>query len=93
FKLAEQGKIVIYQQPFQLPEELGNEGLLLEQVTTGIKRLQATGQIDLHTDLRVIFVGDRRVLSDLRALAESGYGEDRFGNNIALPRELIYLRR
>lgn len=38
FKLAEQGKIVIYQQPFELPEELGNEGLLLEQVTTGIKR-------------------------------------------------------
>jgi len=93
FKLAEQGKIVIYQQPFQLPEELGNEGLLLEQVTAGIKRLQATGQLDLHTDLRVIFVGDRRVLSDLRALAESNYGEDRFGNNIALPRELAYLRR
>ncbi len=93
FKLAEQGKIVIYQQPFQLPEELGNEGLLLEQVTAGIKRLQTTGQLDLHTDLRVIFIGDRRVLSDLRALAESNYGEDRFGNNIALPRELAYLRR
>ena len=28
------------------------------------------------------FTGDRRVLEDIRLLAEHGYGEDRFGNNI-----------
>ena len=39
------------------------------------------------------FVGDKRVLADIRLLAECGYGEDKFGNNIALPEKLAYLRR
>ncbi|WP_169247844.1 hypothetical protein [Candidatus Competibacter phosphatis] len=53
----------------------------------------ATGQIDIKTDLTIAFTGDKRVLSDLLLLAQSGYGEDCFGNNIALPKELAYLRR
>ena len=93
FKLAQQGKLVIYQQPLQLSEEFGGEGILLEKVTAEIARLQATGQIDIRTDLSITFTGDKRVLSDLRLLAKSGYGEDCFGNNIALPREIAYLRR
>ena len=47
----------------------------------------------IKTDLSIAFTGDKRVLSDLKLLAKSGYGEDRFGNNITLPKELAYLRR
>lgn len=93
FRLAQQGKLVIYQQPLQLSEEFSREGILLEKVTAEIARLQATGQIDIRTDLSITFVGDKRVLSDLKLLAKSGYGEDCFGNNITLPREIAYLRR
>ncbi len=93
FKLAEQGKLVIYQQPLQLSEEFSRDGILLENVTAEIARLQATGQIDIKTDLNITFTGDKRVLSDLKLLARSGYGEDCFGNNVTLPRELAYLRR
>jgi len=92
-KLAEQGKLIIYQQPLNLSEEFGQEGILLEKVTAEIARLLATGQIDIHTDLHITFTGDKRVLSDLELLAQSGYGEDSFGNNVTLPRELAYLRR
>ncbi len=92
-KLAEQGKIIIYQQPLHLSEAFGEEGMLLETVTKEIAKLQATGQIDIQTELSIAFIGDKRVLSDLDLLAKSGYGEDHFGNNIALPKELAYLRR
>jgi len=92
-KLAEQGKIIIYQQPLQLSEEFGQDGILLETVTKEIAKLQATGQLDIQTDLTVAFIGDQRVLSDLDLLAKTGYGEDHFGNNIALPKELAYLRK
>jgi hypothetical protein len=34
-----------------------------------------------------------RVLEDIRTLAENGYGEDKFGNNIVLPKNLSYLKR
>lgn len=92
-KLAEQGKLVIYQQPLQLSDEFDGDGILLEKVTKEIAKLQATGQLDIKTELCIAFIGDKRVLSDLELLAKSGYGEDHFGNNIALPKELVYLRR
>ena len=92
-KLAQEGKLVIYQQPLQLSTEFSQDGILLEKVTAEIARLQATGQIDIRADLSICFTGDRRVLDDLELLAQSGYGEDHFGNNTALPRELAYLRR
>ena len=66
---------------------------MLEKVTAEIARLLATGQIDIQTDLNIAFTGDKRVLSDLELLARSGYGEDSFGNNVTLPKELAYLRR
>ena len=92
--LAEQGKVVIYEQPLPLRQEpSGNEGTLLEQVIDEIARLQATGAIDIETELNIVFIGDERVLGDLELLANSGYGEDNFGNNIALPEQLAYLRR
>ncbi|MFO1434251.1 MAG: hypothetical protein U1F76_29905 [Candidatus Competibacteraceae bacterium] len=93
-KLAEQGKLVIYEQPLQLlPELAEQESGLLEQATAEIARLQATGQIDISSGLTISFIGDKRVLADIALLAKHGYGEDSFGNNIALPKELAYLRR
>ena len=93
-RLAEQGKLIVYEQPLQLNEEceFRNESLL-ELVTSEITRLQATGKIDITSDLKVAFVGDKRVLEDIALLAESGYGEDDFGNNIPLPDRLRYLRQ
>lgn len=53
----------------------------------------ATGTLDIKSDQFVNFEGDVRVLEDIKILAENGYGEDKFGNNIVLPKELSYLRR
>ena len=93
-QLAAQGRIVIYEQPLQLPDALdGKQATLLQCVVEEIARLQACGKIDIQAELTVRFVGDRRVLADLKLLAENGYGEDNFGNNIPLPLGLSYLRR
>lgn len=93
-QMAEQGLLVIYEQPLELYDEpIHPDGTLLEQVTSELARLQATGKIDIRTDLNVTFIGDTRVLSDIQLLAECGYGEDSYGNNIALPQELAYARR
>ena len=92
--LAKQSKLILYEQELQLPEEPAKkEGTVLEKVTDEIGRLLALGQIDVDTDLMVTFVGDKRVLADIKLLAESGYGEDKLGNNIPLPEKLAYLRR
>lgn len=93
-QMAEQGLLVIYEQPLELFDEpIHPDGTLLEQVTAEMARLQATGKVDIKTDLNVKFIGDTRVLSDIQLLAEHGYGEDNFGNNIILPTELAYVRR
>jgi hypothetical protein len=44
-------------------------------------------------DIEVTFTGDRRVLADINLLADNGYGEDDFGNNLPLPDKLSYLRK
>ncbi|MCB1965865.1 MAG: hypothetical protein KDI64_07410 [Candidatus Accumulibacter sp.] len=93
-RLAGEGKIVLYRQPFELSERIGSrEGGVLENTVAEIALLQATGQLDIRTDLTVTFMGDKRVLSDVDALARNGYGEDAFGNNVVLPKTLSYLRR
>ena len=56
-------------------------------------RLLALGKIDVDSAINVTFEGDTRVLADIQLLAEAGYGEDKFGNNIPLPEKLKYLRR
>lgn len=92
-RLAEQGKVVLYQQPLQLSAELGQQNAsVLACILTEIGQLQATGQLDIRTDLTVAFSGDTRVLADVGLLARHGYGEDSFGNNTALPKALAYLR-
>jgi hypothetical protein len=92
--LAAKGKLILYEQPLQLPDRLcPGEGTLIEKVTSETGRLLAMGKIDIGTDITAQFVGDKRVLADIHLLAEYGYGEDSFGNNIALPEKLAYLRR
>ncbi|MFP4354265.1 MAG: HPr family phosphocarrier protein [Phycisphaerae bacterium] len=92
--MAEQGKVVIYDQPLEVGDLAGRADCpLFEQVIEEVARLQATGRIDIHADMSVTLIGDKRVLEDIRILAENGYGEDNLGNNITLPAELGYLRR
>jgi hypothetical protein len=92
--LAQRGKLILYEQPLQLPDEPAQEqGTLLEKVTDQMAELLALGKIDIDTDLTATFVGDKRVLADIKLLAEGGYGEDNFGNNVPLPEKLTYLRR
>ena len=92
--LAEQSKLILYEQPLQLPEQPARkEGTLLQRVTDTIAQMLAMGKIDIQTDLSTTFVGDKRVLADIKLLAEAGYGEDNFGNNVPLPEKLAYLRR
>jgi hypothetical protein len=92
--LAEHGKLMLYQQPLQLPEEsAAKTGTMLDRVVAEVTRLLALGKIDIESEIQVTFTGDTRVLEDIRLLAEAGYGEDKFGNNIPLPEPLQYLRR
>ncbi|WP_319475674.1 HPr family phosphocarrier protein [Marispirochaeta aestuarii] len=93
-KLLENHQIVMYEADFSLEEISYIEGeTLAEFATRGIAHLLALGRIDIRTGITVEFSGDTRVLSDLKLLAENGYGEDNYGNNIMLPAELSYLRR
>lgn len=55
--------------------------------------LLASGKIDIRMDIKVKFVGDMRAIGDIEILAQNGYGEDKMGNNINLPKKLSYLRR
>jgi len=93
--LAEEGKVVIYERPLQVKQrdDEGDGRTVTERITEEVARLQATGRVDIETEIEVTFVGDKRVLADIELLAESGYGEDNSGNNIPLPAELSYLRR
>ncbi|MHC4426012.1 MAG: HPr family phosphocarrier protein [Planctomycetota bacterium] len=92
--LAGHSELILYEQPLQLPEgPARKEGTLLEKVIDEMARLLAMGKIDVDAKLTAKFIGDKRVLADIRLLAESGYGEDNFGNNVPLPEKLAYLRR
>ena len=92
--LIESRLVVAYENPIRWPEDLVTaEGTVMERVIVELTRLQATGKIDIETDMSITFVGDRRVLADLELLARHGYGEDSLGNNVPLPGALAYLRR
>ena len=92
-KLAEQGVLIMYEQPLSFSDEpVHKEWTLTERVINEINQLLLTGKIDIDSGLRAKFIGDKRVLDDIQLLAESGYGEDSFGNNISLPEKLEYLR-
>jgi hypothetical protein len=93
-RLTEEAKVVLYEQPLPSIESQLDDGQpVLSYVVDAIARLQALGKIDIVTSVAVTFRGDQRVLADLHLLASNGYGEDAYGNNIALPDDLSYLRR
>jgi hypothetical protein len=92
--LAGRSKLILFEQPLELPEGLvAQEATPLEKVVDAMARLLALGKIDVEANMTARFIGDKRVLADIRLLAESGYGEDNFGNNVPLPEKLEYLRR
>lgn len=93
-RLSEEAKVILYEQPITGIEDQLREGQpVLSFIVDAIARLQALGKIDIVRTVTATFRGDRRVLADIQLLAASGYGEDAYGNNVALPDELSYLRR
>jgi hypothetical protein len=92
--LFSQNRLVIYDRNLPLSEARPLEGESQEAfVTRTLVQLLTMGKLDVETDSSVGFLGDRRVLEDIRLLAQNGYGEDAFGNNLPLPQKLAYLRR
>ena len=92
--LLEKQKIMIYDNDFSFEDLSPYENeTLAEFIKRGIALYLAMGKIDIVSGDTVLFQGDMRVLEDIRCLAENGYGEDKFGNNIVLPRNLSYLKR
>lgn len=92
--LLENHRITLYDRNFSfedLPPIHGES--LSAYAKRAITHDLAVGKIDIKSDKKVIFEGDMRVLEDLKLLADNGYGEDKFGNNIVLPPNLSYLRR
>jgi hypothetical protein len=93
-RLSEEGKVILYEQPLPSIESPAPDGQpVLGFIVDAVARLLALGKIDIVATVSATFRGDRRVLADLELLASNGYGEDAYGNNIALPAELSYLRR
>ena len=92
--LAGRAKLILYEQPLKLPEEPAlTHGTVLEKIVNELARLLAMGKIDVESHMTAVFKGDKRVINDIKVLAEAGYGEDKFGNNVPLPEKLAYLRR
>jgi hypothetical protein len=87
-------RLVLYERTLSLAELSPRVDETKEEfVTRALVQLLTVGKIDVTADLSVVFTGDRRVLEDIRLLAESGYGEDDFGNNLPLPERLRFLRK
>lgn len=92
--LLEKQKIMIYDNDFSFDDLSPYENeTLAEFIKRAIALYLAMGKIDIISGDTVSFQGDERVLDDIRILAENGYGEDKFGNNIVLPKDLSYLKR
>ncbi len=93
-RLSDEAKVILYEQPIACIEEQPGEGQpVLSFIVDAVARLQALGKIDIVRTVTATFRGDRRVLADIELLAAHGYGEDAYGNNVALPEALDYLRR
>ena len=92
--LFSQNKLVLYERnlPLDQIDPMPDE-TTTEYITRALIQLLTMGKIDVVMDTTVAFTGDQRVLQDIKLLAETGYGEDDFGNNLPLPQKLSYLRR
>lgn len=92
--LFSQNKLVLYERNLPLREiKTLRDETATEYIIRALIQLLTMGKIDVVIDINVIFTGDRRVLEDIKLLADNGYGEDDFGNNLPLPEKLSYLRR
>lgn len=92
--LLEKQKIMLYDSDFSFEDLSPYENeTLAEFIKRAIALYLAMGKIDIISGDTVCFQGDKRVLEDIRTLAENGYGEDKFGNNTVLPKNLSYLKR
>lgn len=88
------GRLMLYEREVVLEDiQPGPGESSAEFAVRALQELLVRGKIDVLLELSVSFAGDRRVLEDIRLLAENGYGEDDFGNNLSLPPRLEYLRR
>lgn len=93
-ELMDKNEIILYDTQLSFEElPFDDDETLAERASRYIKHYMSLSKLDVRSDLNVVFRGDIRVLKDLRILAENGYGEDREGNNIPLPKELNYLQR
>ncbi len=93
-ELFMRNKIVLYERNLVLDGLTPREDETpADFVTRALTHLLAIGKIDMEMDVTVTFQGDRRVLEDIKLLADNGYGEDDFGNNLPLPEKLAYLRK
>lgn len=92
--LMDKEEIILYEKNLSMDNNIPNKEESPEEFFKRIITLfLASGKIDIRNNLHVNFHGDKRVLQDLKILAEAGYGEDKYGNNIILPSELVYLKR
>jgi hypothetical protein len=92
--LYSQNKLMIYDRNLPIDEikPLPDE-TAAEYTSRVLIQLLTMGKVDVIKEIEVTFVGDQRVLQDIKLLADNGYGEDDFGNNLSLPQKLSYLRR
>ncbi len=93
-RLMNEGNIVLYESDLSFDDlQCDEQATLAEFASRYVVHLMSVAKMDIKSDITVTFDGDSRALNDLRILAENGYGEDRMGNNIVLPKELSYLSR
>ena len=92
--LLERQKIIIYDNDFSFDDMVPYDNETpAEFIKRAIALYLVMGKIDIMSGEVVVFEGDKRVLEDIKILAEHGYGEDKFGKNVVLPAALSYLKR
>ncbi len=93
-QLMNENEIILYDSHLPFEDIQPFEGETMTDLASRcIKHFMSIAKMDVNSDLSITFRGDNRALNDIKVLAENGYGEDKFGNNIVLPQELSYLRR
>jgi hypothetical protein len=93
-RLLQLQEIVLYRGDLPFDDILPNEQEdFAEFVKRALAFFLAQGAIDIRIETKVKFYGDKCVLDDIAILAERGYAEDAYGNDIMLPPQLAYLRR
>ncbi len=90
--LEERGDVVVYDGNLD-DLKPRNEETIEEYLKKTFAFLLASGKIDIKMYITVKFIGDLRSLDDIELLAQHGYGEDKYGKNITLPKKLSYLKR